>query len=470
MTRLSFSASPLKADITEVLTNGMKPVKHEYQAMIHTEKENFPAFKVMSIDVEADYANNVYDRHIIVVRLFLGDYVKRLYPYRTNLEISVKRIVLDEVSDADDPKQKQKVVRYKAFYDPRKNQPVTASQLETMSADDLSRGETIDLVLELVERNYEALRQKTVQGIFRKVTAKKMIHNILGGESVKVTVDGKPTIDALDIVEPDNGDTRLQYVIPSGTYLANLPTFLQEEHGGVYQSGIGTYFQWYKDKKMWFVYPLYGKTRFAKSTDDKLIIYAAPPDRFPSIDRSYKKDGAIIKIVSNRDPQIADDRDFSNMNTGSGFRMMDSRNIMTKPVKITEEGPVGARGNLNFEVVAEDRKDGNNYAPTLMDSSSNPYAQYTKLLARNTARIDLVWENSNPELIYPGMPVRFIYLDYDKVRQVDGIVGFIHSVTTLEATAMNARTYRTISMLSLLAESTSFERKDGETSVPGKFK
>lgn len=470
MTRLAFSQSPLKADITEVLTNGAKPIKHHYQAQIHTEAENFPVFKVMSMDVEADYANNVYDRFTIVVRLFLGDYVKRLYPYRTNLEISVKRTVLNEVGDDDDPKYKQKVTRYKAFYDARKNQPVTASDVETMSADDLSKAETIDVILELVDRNYEALRQKTTQGIFRKRTPKQMIHNILGGDSVKAIVDGKPAIDGIDIVEPDNQETRLQFVLPSGTYIQHLPTFLQEEHGGVYQSGIGTYFQWYKDKKFWFVYPLFDTKRFKKSTDDKLIVYAAPPDRFPAIDRSYKKDGAILKIVTNRNPQIADDKDFSNLNSGAGFRMLDSRNLLTKPVKITDEGPVGARGNINHEVVAEDRKDGNNYAPTMMNSSSNPYLQYTKLLARNIARIDLVWENSDPSLIYPGMPVRFMYLDYDKVRQVDGIVGFIHSTTTLESAAMNTKTYRTISMLSLLTESTTFKRTDGESSVPGKFK
>lgn len=470
MTRLAFSQSPLKADITEILTDGVKPIKHHYQALVHTEKEDFPAFKIMSMDDEKDYANNVYDRRVVVIRLFLGDYVKRLYPFRSNLEISIKRTVLSETSDNDDPNFKQKVVRYKAFYDPRKNQPVTGSAVETMSADDLSRAETVDVELEIVDRNYEALRQKTVQGIFRNLTAKNMIHNLLGGESMKVTVDGKPAIDGLDIVEPDNTSPRVQYIFPSGTYIQHLPTFIQEEQGGVYQSGIGTYWQMYKDKKFWFIYPLFDTKRFKKSKDDKLVIYSAPPDRFPAIDRSYKKDGALIKIVTNRDPQIADDQDFSSMNSGGGFRMLDSRNLLTKPVKITDEGPVGARGNINHEVVAKDRKDGNNYAPTLMDSSSNPYLQYTKLLARNVARIDVVWENSNPELIYPGMPCRFMYLDYDKVREVDGVVAFMHSTTTLESTALDTKTYRTISMLSLLTDPTAFQRTDGETSTPGKFK
>jgi hypothetical protein len=252
--------------------------------------------------------------------------------------------------------------------------------------------------------------------------------------------------------------------------IVNIPTFLQERMGGVYSSGIGNYLQKYSGKKVWFVYPLYNPKRFDTAKDDRAIIYALPQDRFPAIDRSYKKDGPILHILANAAKRYKDSADIDYMNSGSGFRMADARAYMKKPVEITEDGPKGKRSNLNFELTARDRKDGLNYAPFTSDgASSNPFKEYTKANARNVARVDFVWENCDAELLYPGMPCKYIFMDDEKPVELKGIIVNVQVLTELQGNGLSGKTYKSMCTVTILTELKPVTRKTPTGKVEGVF-
>jgi len=459
-------SSPIWMDVKKIIGSGKKPVKFEYRGQLHTEKQDITVLKIKSLDVVRDYWRKIGDLVEIMFQMPLGDYMNLLYPFRTNLEFSIKRIELTEGSTEKEPNSKVYVERYKAVFLVDKNPVPATADLEQYDNESLNNADIVDVRLQLVDRSLEPLRIKTAFGVFRDVTQKQVIRTVLGGESAKVLVDGKPSIDGINIVEPDNLEEKDHIIFRNGVSVLSVPTYLQEEMGGVYSTGIGTYLQRYKEKRLWFVYPVYDTKRFDKTPDDKLIVYALPQDKYPGLDRTYNKDGAVVMVVATSGRRYQDSADVDFMNKGVGFRMAEARSFMKKPVVLKEgEGAKGVRVKLNHESGTEDREDGLNYAPTV-ETSANPFTEYSRVLGMQVAQVDFLWENSNPELLYPGMPVKYVFLDNNKPVELKGTVVFVHTLTALQAQGTNSNVYKNISTVTLLVEQVSVEAKFKNRPLP----
>lgn len=452
MASYQIEQTPLWLEIKTVINSGKKPVKYNYKGMLHTEKEDIPILKIASIDIQRDYVNNIGDRMLVEFKMGLGDYVSRLYPFRANLEFSVKKILLNESAGTRDSESDIYIEKYKAVFLPDENRHVSATELEMYDTNTLNNVDIITVKLDLLNRSLEPLRIKMVSGIFRNVTQKQLIHSLMMGESNKIKIEGKPAIDGISLVEPDNTKINPHVVINSGLKLTSLPSYLQDAVHGVYTAGIGTYLQTYNKKKLWFIYPLFNTTRFDENVD-KVIFYSLPAERLSGIDRTYNKDGSVTKILVTSTRKYKDNADNDHINYGVGFKMSNAGSFMKKPVELTENGPVGSRTKLNYEVASQSRKDGLNYTPVSDNPiSSNPFTEYSKVLARNVARIDLVWENSDPDVIYPGMPCKYIFLIKDKPVELKGIIAGIHSYISLQGNSVMDNIHRNISMVSIITE------------------
>lgn len=450
MPNLSIESTPIWQDIQEVLNSPGRSTRFEFKALLHTESEDLPVLKIVSIDTVRDYVNSVGDVVHIEFLMPLGEYMVRLYPFRANLEFTIKRTLLNDGNKAI-AGVKTNTVRYKAVFLVDENKVLTGKEHEQYDIDTLNNAEIVTVRLQLLNRSLEFLRTRMMHGVFRNVTQKQLIHALMAGESSKVMIDGKPSIDGINIVEPDNSEVRKNTVIPSSTVITGLPSYLQEKAGGVYSSGVGTYLQLFNKKLLWFVYPTWNTKRFLKSKDDAIIFYALPEGRFQGIEKTYYNNAGLIKALITGSRRYSDSADVDYMNEGSGFRMADANAFMKKPVEITEDGPKPKRLNLNTEVAAESRKDGMNFAPRI-NASSNPFKEFSRINSRNISQIDLVWENADPELIYPGMPCKYVFLDQDKSIELNGTVGQVQVSTQVMGQGLTTIGYVTNCLVTLLCE------------------
>ena len=447
----SFESSPMWADVKDILEKSGTKTVYDYKGILHTEKEDIPVWDMNSIEMLRDYLNDIGEAVRVLFKVGLGDYVKRIYPYRHNLEFSIKRTPLKEAGSGKEKNKNILSTRYKAIFDTSKNPQVGVSELETHDHHSLNTADIAEVYLELVDRSLEPLRIKTVGGVFQNVKMEDTIRALLGAESEKVLVDGKPSIDGVDLVPPDNKEIVSHVVIPHGTKVSMVPTILQNQVGGVYSRGLGTYFQTYEGKKLWFVYPTYDTERFNQK-GRKIVFYAVPQERFPHLDRTWHQDGDLIRVLVTAQRKYSDSAELAMMNEGSGYRMADAKAFMKKPVVLSETGPQANRAKVNHEVVIKQRADGLNYAPVSQDGPSiNAFLQRSKVLARSLAQLDFVWENSDPQLIFPGMPCKYNYLSQGKVVSLKGTILFVHSFSA-RVEKYEASAYRVITRITIACE------------------
>jgi hypothetical protein len=75
--------------------------------------------------------------------------------------------------------------------------------------------------------------------------------------------------------------------------------------------------------------------------------------------------------------------------------------------------------------------------------------QYSKLAARDGSVIMMEWENSEPDLLIPGMPVKILYLEEDNLRETYGTLVKAHTFVGLKGKGFTANRYSTNTVLAV---------------------
>lgn len=416
-------------------------IKIRLEAVIHADGQDYDVFRLMSFDVVRDYVTNMMDVIQVGIQVPLGDYQWLVHPKRDALEMTITKTYLKSVGDKEDKDKDKEKIKYKCIVDPS-NPAHETSDIHNFSQQAINLADMVMVKFRLVDLKVEPLRVKMVQGSYRGIKPADLIKSVMIGESQKVKVDGKPAADGIDLVEPDKKEPSTQIVLPSGTFMFEVPTFIQERCGGVYKNSIGTYFQRYKKKALWFVYPLLDFERFEGSKErDVAVFYSAPPKIAGFVEKTWKVEGGKIEIIVGTEKNFRNTTAVTQLNDGVGFRFMDNNAFMKKPVKINGENePEAMRANLNREVGFMERKDGLQYAPVIRDITSNVYHETAKVAHRQMGIVKFVWQNSDPDLLYPGMPMKYCFMQDNEPQELFGTILGVHGTTNNLATvAENAR-------------------------------
>lgn len=373
---------------------------------------------VRSVDIVRDYGNNIGDYIVVRLTLPFGSYYKLVHDYRDNIEALLYKNTGDEIVE----------FRFKAVI---LNTDSTGSVglTELYSRDELDTMGMAELELQLVDPYVEIIRGTVTGGIFTKTTMKDMLVGVMGDKLKSVKVGNKPYLDLMEVVEPQNEKQYDHILVPDGTYTVDLPAIMQREYG-VYNADIGTYFQRYDNRTTCFVYPLFNTKRFDESNGvRKLVVIVLPTTLYEFNENSYYVDGDTVKVVVGESTVLVNDGEKQMMDTGIGFRAATADPMTKKPVEVTEEGPKGKRSSLNTEVIDRERADGVNITP-VKAPSSNQLKYFSEISRKLGNLLTFDWRYSDPELIYPNMPVKVIFDKGQDVKEINGVVQQTHSFFT----------------------------------------
>lgn len=457
---MPFESTPIWAEVRDIFNANTPITRFEYKATVHTEKEDIEVMKFIQWDIIRDYVNNVGDMLFLEVVIPLGKYIKRIYPYRDNLEITITRKRLG-VSGSAPQNASEETRRYKALLIPDTAPKVQGTEFDQFDEFTLDLGDIPYIQFQLLDRSLEPFRVLTVGGNFEQAKPGELITSVTMTKAKDILVDGKPALDGIDLVEPDNDAKRPWTTIPHALPLTSLPTYLQEKMGGVYRFGIGSYLQYFDQRATWFVYPLYTITRFFESVK-KVIFYSVPKTRYQHVERTYRVDGDTLHIAIMEGKQYVDDGEASMVDTGIGYRQVDARAVVgSKPVEIKDGKVIAKRHRTNTEVTLKERKDGVNFTPASeVDISSNNFSRISRIARKLGTVLPLIWHNSDFSLLYPGMPAQYVFMANDEMKTLEGVLIFNHTSVEPDAPGVMSRTHNTTTFVTLFVS-----KYDTETSA-----
>lgn len=445
MTRyIDFKTLPIFKDIKKIVDEAPKLTEFRYKCKIHTIKHDIPIYKIISFDTIRNYINNISDEIHIMLYIKNRDYLRDIYPYADNLELTfeIEEIAISRYGDEiviDRYKE-----RFKAILKDKENINVINAKAEKYDDSELDKSGFVEVRFQLLNRSFEPLRVKLVDGVVTKVTPQDIIENIIKSESQKILVDGKPCLDKIDITEPNNKEKQYNVIMPSGTHVIDIPDLVQNQYCGVYSSCLGSYIQYYEDKQTWFVYPIYDYEQFDKTDKKKIIFYNTDKQMLPASEITYREEGKTIYIMITGKVKYHSDLESEYMNNGVGFKAPGAKSFMRKPVELTADKVLGNRERLNHEIIQKDRLDGLNYAPrSKVYITSNPFREYSNIARKSVAQITLEWNHARYDMIYPGMPCKYNFINNGKQQTIKGIIVHTHTLITLKGSPSTSNTYTT---------------------------
>ena len=113
---MEIEQSSLWREIRQIVTSGEKPVHSSWTAELHVgDRETVVPLRITSIDFKNDYLNNYAIELHVTMDILLGTYVKRIYPYLNELDITLSNVPISEVVDANNENLAPSSERYTAI-------------------------------------------------------------------------------------------------------------------------------------------------------------------------------------------------------------------------------------------------------------------------------------------------------------------------------------------------------------------
>lgn len=445
---MELEQSSLWREYSAVVDDGAKPVHYMLTAKVLIGEDTIVPLKVMSVDFEEDFLNNYAEDFRITMVMGAGTYAKRVYPYLTNIDIELTFTPIGETDTAADENQGIKSERYTAVLIDTGNPIVEMNSRNTPDEESLNLSALYDVTFQLVNKSVEKLRAVMVGGIYNNMTVEKFLKGLMTTASQSIKLDKSRLLKGVDMVTASNQLPRQQIVIKHGLPLVHLPHYVQHHCGGVYSAGMGYYLQ----KDHWYLFPCFDVTRF-NATEKTLTVINLPPNRAPGLERTYRLNGDNLVIVSTGDVSYRDQSNTEQLNQGNGVRFTDANKLIEGFTTNEGNKAIASRGAINNEFLAQKRDSGLNIVTNGRKSiTANPYVEYSALARRQGSLITLVWEHANRDLLYPGMPVKIMYLDGDEIKTLMGVLLKIHTYIAASEPGLTGRRHITNTMLGVFVK------------------
>ena len=411
-------------------------IRHtNYEGIIHLKEEDIDVVHFKNIDVERNYVRNYCS--IIHVSLIMNskDILIKIHEEEDNLEFTL-------LENEKDP------VRYKAILDNNVDTMEPNRMKKTSEAPDVELGE---INLQLVELPVEPLSLLSIGGIFTSPNRTVFLKDVIEKISATLKIKGKKPIDEVNIDSLNNESPMNQVVIPTNIPLLSLPSFINEEGGGMYVGGVGSFIQRYQDKLQWFIYPPYDNTRY-QTAKNKLIIYTLDQD-YPNLwTNSYDdEEEGKLKIVASITPANMDNKRSDVKNRTYGTEVINSDKIFKEPVKATDSSIIFSDETHIKQVhkVRNDNLDIINRKHIRITSNDSTVSR--EALINSGHRFDVLWHHSDFTLLRPNMKTLLFIEGLDGLWKHEGVLSHTHTIIGSTSKGLRTTKYVQSTKLTIFA-------------------
>ena len=427
-------------DIKAIIDSGQKPVHHSWVCDLLLPEQTIRPFKLVSIEIVRDYEHSFSDKILIEIILPRSSYVNILYPNRDQLTVTLQRTAQGERIEGNTVSIPL-VRSYKGVLTDR----ISDEILSLKSNSEVLERDLQTYYIQLIDKAAEVLLMKQVGGIYKDCVNHELIQGVLTVVSGELELDETSSIYGVDVVEGDNLEIRSHTIVPQGTKVVDMPDYIQNYAGGVYATKLGYYLQ----TGIWYVYPQYSFERYTREPKNVTVINV-PDNKLPSIERSYFFDDIRLLLLATGVTKHIDNTEKEQIEFGNAVRYLDASKVMGEFRIANENKGQMIRSENVVEMQLGTRRNSLNQAPmSPRRITANHYRESSEVSIRMGMYIKVTWQNADSELIYPGQPVKYVYMKDGLLNEIYGcILGMECMITTVTA-GMNTQKYKSDVILTL---------------------
>ena len=413
-------------EIDAIASSGEKGTMCALECTIHANGKDLTPYYVNSLMRERNYVDDYAEVIVVDLTLAPGMLQYEILPFKDNLEITLRRLPLGEnVVFTKDDETPIVAKRYRAVPFKTNSKVLEANNTGMVNQEMADKVDVTTAKFQLLDPLIEQLRTQTVGGIFRSMSGVNLIRYLLGKYSREVDVDDDFAVKGVTVLPGANPEVREHIIVPHLTPFNKFPELINKICGGIYPSG----FRYYLQNGFWYLYTPFDIKGYEKSPKT-ISLMNVPAGRLPNPERSFRETATQVLALTTGEVQHTDKSEEMLLNLGSGTRFIDASRVMDGFVSVSGNVMTIEKSKNINEFVAENRPTGINLiAESPQRITANYLTEYAELARRQGSLINAVWENADPDLIYPGMAVKFMYVQNNVVEE---LYGTVNGTKTLE--------------------------------------
>lgn len=366
-----------------------------------------------------DYASGFSDERTIEFLIGLGDYQFDIVPNRDTIQVDVTYTPLDQNTSEVDAKKRTETVRYRGILKTQSNQALSNKNSQARSKEALNQvNGAHSVAMQLITEPAYRMLMTTWGKIYRQGTTMECLRSVYTEVAERLGGSDQVRILGQNVVEGWNKENRRQISLPDGILVKDIPQWLQQKEGGVYATGLSRYLQ----DQYWYIFPTFDTTRYRKNVKS-LVIINVPNDKAQGSERTYKTAEQHVTIIATGDASSLDRGLTNNLNEGNGLRFGDVTKLLGDFGVSKDNRALVDRASNVYEVMTEKLKTGvNNIRWAAERATSNPFKYYSQMAERKGQALKLQWTHGDSDLLYPGMPVKFMTVNGINVETYYGVL------------------------------------------------
>lgn len=446
---MAIEGSIIYNEVNAINRDGAKPVIFTWLCTVHANGKDVKPLYTVEMELDRNYIDQYCDKRDIVLAFNAGDFNYDIIPYKTNLEMTVRKVLLDESSvPSINQNAAVQTNRYRATLYDNHSPSLEGNDPTAVSREAAERGGIVDVRFQLLDLVVEQLRMQTIGGIYRNITGVDLVKFLLTKYSQTTVTDKAVTVKGVTVIGKPSKLAKEHLAIPHSTKVVDAPDIVNKNCGGIYSAGFKAYLQ----NQMWYLFPPYDLKGF-KDSNNTLTLINIPANRLPSTERTYRETATQLFVLLTGQVKHKDQSEQAQLNEGNGVRFLDANEVLDGFATVENNKlTVNAANNVN-EFVMEQRANGiNNVQQGITKITANPLLEHSRLAQRSGAYIQGVWENSNDNLIYPGMPVKYMYLQNNTAVTLYGVVVAIQTHSVAGNVNVNRRRFVSNTAITIFVE------------------
>lgn len=435
------------------------PVNVKLTGIIYADGQAIGIRNVVSLHCQRNYMNDNAEILFVTVQIGQLSYLRLIEPARDKLKFELLRTIRDQ--RGLEAKVAETVKRtYRAWLADSLDIALAGGDI---GDDETDENSLMDITFQLTDPKHDEMRYTDMGGIHRDKTLKELMQQKLGfdlegrGSTAGLDNPDYQGVRGVDVYPPSNDRLYKHIPVDSGTPLTKLPTFLQKTKG-VYASGIG---QFYQDGR-WYIFPLLDVTRF-DAEERALTVLNIPPDEMITPERSFIYEAKQLYIFSTGGADYLDSSENTFQRYGSSVSFTPaSGNLLNEHMERSNNKalPRPDKTQMGYSVTKRPMDEAKTIN-TYHHFTDNPYPMTSEMALGRGVIIKVGWENADPSLLYPGMPVKLLYVMDGDVTARYGTLVSVDCATAPSTGQILDDDYRSHSTLTLFLDRNVYSEASG---------